>query len=273
MPDEVRTTTRPPPPARPEATADTGRSTLVVVDPASVAAMLPADRQVLAHTSGLPLNALRRLADAGVPIVVGGSPSPIAATALAAARSAALGLPTRVIAGPTAGRLLISLAALVLAVACWVSVPFVGAGAWLVLSSGWWAMLPVLAGLGLALTGLVGLARALRSSRVPALVRREHGAALAPTRKAPAAWAALFALREASLGPDVPPAVQADLWSSLDAAEAALERGEDVDGWTRALREARDALSGADQSASVGARDNLHHVARRARAAMNEASS
>lgn len=271
MPDEVRTTTRPPPPARPEATADTGRSALVVVDPSVIGRLLVVDRQRIAAASGLPSTALARLAEAGVPVVLDGSPSARAAEALSASRSSALGVPTRVLAGPGPGRLLSSAAALLVSAISAVMVPFVGAGAWFAASSVWWAMLPALIAVGLGVVGVRGLWAGLLESQAPGLARREVDAERARLRAAPEAWAALAALRDASLAPDVPPAVQADLWTSLEAAEAALERGEAVEGWTAALQEARSALRGSDLSLSADARSRLHQVASRARSALDEA--
>ncbi len=271
MPDEVRTTTRPPPPTRPEATADTGRSALVVVNPSVVSGLMVADRQRVAAASGLPVSALARLAESGVPVVIDGSPSPRAAEALAASRSTALGVPTRVLAGPGPGALLTSVGALLAAAASLLLVPFVGAGAWFAASSVGWALLPALLAVGLTTVGVRGLLAGLRESQGPGLARREHDAEVARLRAAPEAWAALFALRDASLAPDVPVTVQADLWTSLEAAEAALERGEDVAGWTAALTEARVALREPDRALSADARARLGQVASRARAALTEA--
>jgi hypothetical protein len=69
----------------------------------------------------------------------------------------------------------------------------------------------------------------------------------------------------------VPAPVQADLWTSLEAAEAALERGDDVDGWAAALTEARLALAEPDRAVGADARARLGQVATRARAALTEA--
>lgn len=271
MPDEVRTTTRPPPPSRALATADTGRRALVVVDPSVFAGLLIADRQRVAAAANLPLRTVTRLADAGVPVVIGGSPSPRAAEALATTLAATVGVPTRVVAGPGAGRVLSASAALLAAVGAAALVPFVGVGAWFTDSSVGWSFLPALLSVGLGALGTRGLWRGLHESQSPGLARREHDAAVAALRRAPQAWAALLALREASLDPDVPVTVQADLWTSLEAAEAALEAGDDVDGWTAALTEARVALQQPDQARRAAARAQLGQVAARARAALSEA--
>jgi hypothetical protein len=252
---EVRYTTRPDGPTLSRARAEVDE-VLVVVPAATARAASPAARQHLAAAAGLPVRAVRALADADLPIVIERCRNAGDAHRASEAFLSNAGVSSTVLAANPASWL-----------------PVLGAAAGIVvaaLATLLWNTLALRAVPVLLVVAVLYGARALAvPSDEPARASIRRG--VESIADAPEAWQAILQLRRHSLATDLPIQAQVDLWTALERLEEDLASGRLTP--DQAIEAARSAGAALAPTAAASTAPDLRRTAEAARRARDDTSA